>query len=68
MEFEYKNISNLSKQLENLKKLQNKAYSNLDAKTYEKVKQHQIDANEMLREFKKGNYNAVDELIKKYTK
>ncbi len=64
---QYKNIENLSKQLDELSKLQNKAYASLDKKSYEKVKQHQIDANEMMREFRKGNYNALDNLVKKYT-
>lgn len=64
---QYKNIENLSKQLDELSKLQNKAYASLDKNSYEKVKQHQIDANEMMREFRKGNYNALDNLVKKYT-
>ena len=64
---QYKNIENLNKQLEELNKLQNKAYASLDRERYEKVKQHQIDANQMMREFRKGNYNALDNLVKKYT-
>ena len=50
---QFKNIENLNKQLENIVKLQNDAYSKLDEETYAKVKQHQIDANKMLREFQK---------------
>lgn len=70
MDFEkqFENITKLGKQLEQVHKMNNEAYAKLDAKSYEKVKQHQIDANTMMREFKKGNYNAIDDLIKKYTK
>lgn len=69
MDFEnqFSNLKNLGKQLEELVKLQNQAHSNLDKETHEKVKQYQIDSNIMLREFKKGNYNSIDDLIKKYT-
>ena len=63
----FKNIENLSKQLDNLVKLQNDAYAKLDQETYEKVKQYQIDTNQMLREFKKGNFHVIDEMLKKYS-
>lgn len=61
------NIKNLNKQLEEVVKLQNQMYAELDEQTYEKVKQHQIDANKMLREFQKGNFQAVNDLVTKYT-
>ena len=62
------NIANLSKQLEELNGLTNQAYSNLSGEQYEKVKQHQIDVNKMLKAFKDGDTNALDGLIKKYSK
>ncbi len=65
---QFENINNLGKQVEELNRMNNKAYSSLSPEAYEKVKQHQIDANTMLREFKKGNFNAVEDLITKYTK
>ena len=70
MDFEkqFENIKNLSKQFDELNQMSNKAYSNLPPETYEKVKQHQIDANTMIREMKKGNFNAIEDLIKKYNK
>lgn len=64
---EFENIENLSKQLDNIVDIQNKTYANLDKKTYEKVKQHQIDSNKMLSEFRKGNFNVIEDLVKKYT-
>ena len=65
---EFKNIENLSKQLENFKEIFNKAYSNLDAETYEKVKEQHIDANTMIREFRKGNSKVLNDLLDKYKK
>lgn len=65
---QFKNIESLSKQLDNFKDAFNKAYSNLDAETYEKVKQQHIDANAMIREFRKGNANSLNDLIEKYKK
>jgi len=64
---QFKNIENLSKQLDNIVEIQNQAYANLDEKTYEKVKQYQIDANKMLKEFRRGNFNAIEDLVQKYT-
>ena len=63
-----KNIENLSKQLENFTKEFNKAYAGLDKETYEKVKEQHIDANTMIREFRKGNNSALEELLDKYKK
>jgi len=62
------NINNLSKQLEELNNLTNKAYSNLTPEQYEKVKQYQIDTNKMLKLFREGDMNALQELINKYKK
>ena len=62
------NIENLSKQLEELNDLTNKAYSSLTSEQYAKVKEHQLDVNRMLRAFKKGDMDALQELINKYKK
>jgi len=62
------NINNLSKQLEELNNLTNQAYSNLTPEQYEKVKQHQIDSNKMLKLFREGDMNTLQELINKYKK
>jgi len=62
------NINNLSKQLEELNDLTNQAYSNLTPEQYEQVKQHQIDTNRMLKLFREGDMNALQELINKYKK
>jgi uncharacterized protein (UPF0297 family) len=64
---QFKSIENLSKQLDKIVEIQNQAYANLDEKTYEKVKQHQIDANKMLKEFRRGNFNVIEDLVEKYT-
>lgn len=70
MSFEnhYKNIENLSKQLDELQSLQNKAFAQLDEFSYEKVKEYHIDINDMMRKFKAGDQKAVDEYLKKYNK
>lgn len=60
------NIANLSKQLEELNDITNKAYSSLTGEQYAKVKQHQIDVNKMLKAFKEGDMNALQNLIDKY--
>lgn len=60
------NIANLSKQLEELNDITNKAYSSLTSEQYAKVKQHQIDVNKMLKAFKEGDMNALQKLIDKY--
>jgi len=60
------NIANLSKQLEELNDITNKAYSSLTSEQYTKVKQHQIDVNKMLKAFKEGDMNALQKLIDKY--
>jgi hypothetical protein len=65
---EFDNLENLNKQMEGFNKMINQAYSKLDPESYEKVKQHHIDTNAMIREFRKGNTNAVDNLINKYLK
>jgi len=63
----FKNIENLSKELDKMVELQNQSYAKLDKKTYEKVKQYQIDSNKMIKEFRKGNFNAIEDLVQKYT-
>lgn len=61
----YKNFSD---QLEQLKIVQNKAFSNLDPKTYEKVQKYHIDINQVINKFKEGDSKAIDEFLKKYSK
>lgn len=56
----------LNKALEEFEKKHNKAMASLPPEHYDKVKDYHKDANEMLRQFRKGNYNEVDKLTKKY--
>jgi hypothetical protein len=59
-------LENLTKQLEKIVAKQNEVYANLDEKTFEKVKQHQIDINEMMRELKSGNFLGLNKFVEKY--
>ena len=61
-----KNLQNLSANVEQLVKLQNEAYSKLAPEVYEKVKQHQVDINEMMREVKSGNFLGINKFTEKY--
>jgi len=61
-----KNLQNLSANVEQLVKLQNEAYSKLAPEVYEKVKQHQVDINEMMREVKSGNFLEINKFAEKY--
>lgn len=61
-----KNLQNLSQQVEDLVKLQNDAYSKLQPEVYEKVKQHHVDINEMMREVKSGNFLGINKFAEKY--
>lgn len=61
-----KNLQNLSANVEQLVKLQNEAYSKLAPEVYEKVKQHQADINEMMREVKSGNFLGINKFTEKY--
>ena len=61
-----KNLQNLSQQVEELVKLQNDAYSKLQPEVYEKVKQHHVDINEMMREVKNGNFLGINKFAEKY--
>lgn len=61
-----KNLENLSKQLDALMQVQNAFYSKLPKEQFEKVKQHQEDANQMMREFKAGNFSNAEKIIDKY--
>ena len=63
-----KNIKNLSEQLDELQSLQNKAFSQLNEKQYEKVKEYHVDINDMMRKFKSGDFNAIDDYLQKYKK
>ena len=56
----------LNKALENFEKQHNKAMASLPPEHYEKVKEYHKDTNAMLKEFRKGNFDAVDKLTKKY--
>ncbi len=62
------NTDNLSKQLEELQRLQNIAFSKLPAEAYKQVKEMHVDVNDMMRKFKKGDLKAVEEYLKKYNK
>tara|TARA_R110001632_G_scaffold88440_1_gene191384 strand:+ start:1175 stop:1411 length:237 start_codon:yes stop_codon:yes gene_type:complete len=64
----YKNLESLSKQLEELQRLQNQAFASLDAKTYEAVKEQHIDLNDIMRKFREGDYKAIDNYLLKYNK
>ena len=59
-------LENLTKQLEKIVSKQNEVYANLDEQTFEKVKQHQIDINEMMRELKSGNFLGLNKFVDKY--
>jgi hypothetical protein len=59
-------LENLTKQLEKIVAKQNEVYANLDEQTFEKVKQHQIDINEMMRELKSGNFLGLNKFVDKY--
>jgi hypothetical protein len=59
-------LENLTKQLEKIVAKQNEVYANLDEQTFEKVKQHQIDINEMMRELKSGNFLGLNKFVEKY--
>jgi hypothetical protein len=59
-------LENLTKQLEKIVSKQNEVYANLDEQTFEKVKQHQIDINEMMRELKSGNFLGLNKFVEKY--
>lgn len=61
-----KNLHNLSANVEQLVKLQNEAYAKLEPEVYEKVKQHQTDINEMMREVKSGNFLGINKFTEKY--
>lgn len=61
-----KNLQNLSANVEQLVKLQNEAYAKLEPEVYEKVKQHQADINEMMREVKSGNFLGINKFTEKY--
>lgn len=59
-------LESLTKQLEKIVAKQNEVYANLDEQTFEKVKQHQIDINEMMRELKSGNFLGLNKFVEKY--
>lgn len=59
-------VKDLNKQLNTVVEMQNKFYSSLDPKVYEKVKEHHEDINKIMSEFKKGNTKALNELLNKY--
>lgn len=64
----FNNIADLSKQLEALQTLQNQAFSKLDAKSYEHVKEIHSDINDMLRKLKAGDTKSIDNYLQKYSK
>lgn len=63
---QFDNIKSLNKQLEEITMAQNQAYDNLPPEIYEKVKEQHLDMNRLMREFKGGNTNALNELVNKY--
>ena len=63
---QFDNIKSLNKQLEEITMAQNQAYDNLPREIYEKVKEQHLDMNRLIREFKGGNTNALNELVNKY--
>jgi len=61
-------MDSLDKALDELEKKQNKAFNSLPPEHYAKVKDYHADANKMLKFFRKGEFDALDELTKKYAK
>jgi len=66
MEDVLKNLQNLTTQIEKIVEKQNEVYANLDDETFEKVKQHQVDINEMMRDLKSGNFLKINKFVEKY--
>jgi len=66
MEEVLKNLQNLTTQIEKIVEKQNEVYANLDDETFEKVKQHQVDINEMMRDLKSGNFLKLNKFVEKY--
>ena len=66
MEDILKNLQNLTTQIEKIVEKQNEVYANLDDETFEKVKQHQVDINEMMRDLKSGNFLKLNKFVEKY--
>jgi len=66
MEDVLKNLQNLTTQIEKIVEKQNEVYANLDDETFEKVKQHQVDINEMMRDLKSGNFLKLNKFVEKY--
>lgn len=66
MEDILKNLQNLTTQLEKIVEKQNEVYAKLDEETFEKVKYHQQDINEMMRELKSGNFLKLNKFVDKY--
>jgi len=66
MEDVLKNLHNLTTQIEKTVEKQNEVYANLDDETFEKVKQHQVDINEMMRDLKSGNFLKLNKFVEKY--
>ena len=60
------NINKLGKQIEQLAQLNNQVMSKLPPEIYEKVKEHHVDTNQMLRDFKKGDINSLLNMVNKY--
>lgn len=60
-------IKSLLEHLDEITKLQNKAFGNLNKEIYDNVKEQHIDMNDMVRKFKQGDFSAIDKYLKKYT-
>lgn len=58
----------LNKVLDEFEKKHNKAMASLPPEHYAKVKDYHKDANEMLKQFRKGNFSELDKLTSKYIK
>lgn len=63
---EMENIGNFGKQIEEMANYQNKAFAQLPPEIYEKVKEHHMDMNKMIRDMKKGDLDSVNKLLNKY--
>lgn len=63
-----KKLGELQKQIDNLMKLQDDAFSKLPKEQYAQIEKYHIDANKMVRGMKKGDFEGIQNLLKKYTK
>ena len=59
-------FAEMDKHLKRLIKLQDEAYAKLSPEQYEHVKTYHLDAHEMIRGMKKGDFNGIQDLLNKF--